>query len=255
MIKIRFILVLLFGLFSCSKGITNSRVCSIDKEFDALRGCQKNFETFDSVPEFIVYSFIAKGLNINAKVNVYWFFEEQGKFTLIDSFSYHTKLPEELIVSGMERNFLQPGSYVVRTNIHDEDKNYDHEHRFTIQSSGRPEAHFILVGKAIDQNGLVTSPNTYFEKDHPMIYVSSYIYDAKPNTEIKIHFSHVEAGKFFKTFRTNTGNNPKSKFLLYAFLPNRNLPLGEYRVEIELDGKRHTAPFFIDATNENNQSN
>lgn len=255
MINRSFLLVLVAFLFSCSKGITKSRVCAIDQEFDALQGCLKNFETFDGAPEFVVYSFIAKGLNLNAKVNMHWYFEEQGKFSFIDSFSYYTKMPDELIVSGIERNFLQPGSYVVRTNIRDDNKNYEHEHKFTIQSTGRPNAHLLLVGKAIDPNGMVIAPHTYFDKNHPRIYISSYIFDAEPNVEIKIHFGHVEAGKFSKTFSTNTGNNPKSKFLLYAYLPNRDLPLGEYRVEVDLDGKLFTAPFFIDATEESTQVN
>ncbi len=243
-----YLLTILYLIASCSKGISSGRVCAMDENFDALKGCKTNIETFEGAPETAVYSFIANGVNRDAKVQVQWFYEEGGKYFLVDSFSYYTKLSEEIIMSGMDRNFLPNGNYVIKTKIKDGEDIYEDEQKFIIQSSGKSSAVNLLVGDVVDPNGLVLHPNVYFDVNHPQIFVSTYIQDAKPNMPISIHFTHKEIGKFSKVFETNTGAKPLPKFLLYAYLPNKNLPLGEYRVEIILPNATFSAPFFIDAT-------
>lgn len=248
MTKYTITLLLGFLIFSCSRGISKSRVCSHDKNFDALKGCTKNMDEFSGVPETVVFSFEAKGISKNSKVQILWYYEDAGRFSLIDSISYYTKVDNELLVSGIDRNFLQTGNYLIKASIFDFEKTYEHEHKFKILSSGKPSAQMLLVGSAVDPNGLVIAPQAYFNSEHARIYVSSYIYDAPANSEISINFTHLENGKFSKSFKTPTGANPKSKFLLYAFLPNRDLPQGEYRVEMMLGKETFSAPFFIDAT-------
>lgn len=235
-------------MFSCSKGITSSKVCALDDSFDALKGCDKHTSEFNGTPETVVYSFQASGVDMDAKVQTFWYFEESGKYLLVDSFTYYTKLKHELIVSGIDRNFLPIGNYLIKTTIKDDEKLYEHEERFKILSNGLPNAVNLVVGNAVDPNGQVMRPELYFDQKSERIFVSAFIQNAKPNSEITIHFTHTEMGKFSKTFQTNTGRNPKNKFLLYAYLPNVDLPLGEYRAEILLDGASFAAPFFIDAT-------
>lgn len=248
--KPTFFLVLTLFLFSCSRGITKSRVCSYEANFDALQGCLKNTTEFVDVPETVVFSFVAKEISKNSKVQIQWYHDDAGRFSLVDSLSYYTKVDDELLVSGIDRNFLQPGSYLIKTKIFDFEETHEHEHRFKILSSGKSSAQMLLVGSTVDPNGLVIRPQTYFDQQHARVYLSSYIYDAPANSEIKINFTHIEKGKFSKSFSTNSGTNHKSKFLLYAFLPNKDLPLGEYRVEIVLNNEIFSVPFFIDATQE-----
>ena len=255
MSKPTFFLVLTLFLFSCSRGITKSRVCSYEANFDALQGCENNTTEFVDVPETVVFSFVAKEISKNSKVQIQWYFEDAGRFSLVDSVSYYTKIDDELLVSGIDRNFLQPGSYLIKVKIFDFEETYEHEHRFKILSSGKSSAQMLLLGSAVDPNGLVIQPQTYFDQQHARVYVSSYIYNAPANAEIKINFIHIEKGKFSKSFSTNTGTNPKAKFLLFAFLPNKDLPLGEYRVEIVLNKETFSAPFFIDATEESDNEN
>ena len=248
--KFMFVFFLGTWLVSCSKGIVNSKVCPINQNFDALKGCSENYDSFEEAPETVIYSFLAKSVLLDSKVTMHWYFEEAGNYTLIDSFSYYTKRDKELIVSGIDRNFLQPGAYVIKTTLKNTEQTFEEEKRFQINLGSKPQIYLLLVGSATNPSGLVTRPQTYYDSSSPKIFVSSYIYNAKPNSEIKIHFKHAEKGKFNKTFSTKTGANPKSKFLLYAYLPNVNLPLGEYRVEIDLGTDVFKAPFFIDATQE-----
>jgi len=81
------------------------------------------------------------------------------------------------------------------------------------------------------------------------VFVSTFVYDAKPNQDILIRFRQIDVqGGYEKQFSTNVGPNPKSKFLLYANLPNVDLNLGEYQVEIKIGDVSFVAPFYIDET-------
>jgi hypothetical protein len=235
-------------LFSCSPGIKKSRVCALEN-FDALKGCKSHTNEIVGFPETLVHSFRAKGFEENSMVSVRWYFEEKGKFFLIDSFTYYTKENDELVVSGIDRNFLQPGSYVVKVKVKDADQTYESEEYFSIQSNGETIALMLLVGNAIDPTGLVTRPHTYFTINDQRVFVSTYVYDAKPNQEILIRFRQIDVqGGYEKQFSTNVGPNPKNKFLLYANLPNVDLNLGEYQVEIVIGDVSFVAPFYIDET-------
>jgi len=235
-------------LFSCSPGIKKSRVCTLD-DFDALKGCKSNVSQISGFPETIIHSFRAKGFDENSKVTVNWFFNESGKFYLVDSFTYFTKEKDELVVSGIDRNFLQPGEYVVKVSVQELEKNHELEERFSIESNGEPTALMLIVGNEIDASGRVTRPWTYFTVEDKYIFVSANIYDIKPNQDIVIRFRQIDVqGGYQKQFSTNVGPNPKSKFLLYANLPNVDLTLGEYQVEILIDGVSFVAPFYIDET-------
>lgn len=238
-------------LFSCSPGIKKSRVCALNN-FDALKGCSSHANAITGFPETVVHSFRAKGFEENSVVTVNWFFKESGKFYLIDSFTYYTKVKDELVVSGIDRNFLQPGEYVVKVKVVETEKSYESEERFSIQTNGEPTALMLIVGNEIDAKDMVSSPLTYFTLTDKYIYVSANIYDAKPNQEIVIRFRQIDVqGGYQKQFSTNVGPNPKSKFLLYANLPNMELTLGEYQVEIIMDGVSFVAPFYIDETQTN----
>lgn len=242
------LILVLFLISSCSKGIKSSRVCALDDNFDPLVGCTENIEEFIGVPQTVIFSFKAKDVSRDSKLKIEWFFEDDGRFQLIDSVTYYTKLDEELIVTGIDRNFLQTGFYVVKLKLLDYEKSYEHEHRFKIVSDGIASAQMLLVGSAVDPNGLVIKPEVYFDENHARIFVSTYVYDAQPNSDISVLFKHKEIEKFSKQYAMNVGANPKSKFLLYAYLPNRDLPLGEYEVIINLDKEIYSAPFFIDGT-------
>jgi hypothetical protein len=235
-------------LFSCSKGITKSRVCALEEGFNPLKGCSKNIKEFNGAPETVIFSFQASGVSRDSKVTMEWYFDEQGRYHFIDSFSYYIKSNQEQIVSGIDRNFLQPGEYLIKTKIRDEEQTFEHEQRFTINADGKPSAHLLLVGSAVDPNGLVIKPNIYFDVNHARVFVSTYIFNAVPNGEIKINFVHTDGGKYSKSFNTQVGPKPKPKFLLYAYLPNIDLPMGEYRVEIDLGTEVFSAPFYIDAS-------
>ena len=134
MVKISLFLFLGALLFSCDNGISKARVCSYENGFDAINGCSKNIDEFNGVPETVVFSFFAKAVSENSKMKIEWFYEEKGQFSLIDSISYYTKVEDELLVSGMDRNFLQPGNYVVKAQIFDFEETFNHEHKFTIKS-------------------------------------------------------------------------------------------------------------------------
>ena len=235
-------------LFSCSPGIKKSRVCALEN-FDALQGCKSHTNELVGFPETVVHSFRAKGFEENSTVSVRWYFEDAGKFYLIDSFTYYTKESDELVVSGIDRNFLQPGSYVVKIKVKDADQTFESEEHFSIQSNGETIALMLLVGNAIDPTGLVTRPHTYFTINDQQVFVSTFVYDAKPNQDILIRFRQIDVqGGYEKQFSTNVGPNPKSKFLLYANLPNVDLNLGEYQVEIKIGDVSFVAPFYIDET-------
>jgi hypothetical protein len=235
-------------LFSCSPGIKKSRVCALD-DFDALNGCKNHSDEISGFPETVVHSFRAKGFEENSKVSVNWYFSDAGKYYLIDSFTYYTKENDELVVSGIDRNFLQPGQYVVKIKVDDSEKVHEAEEVFSIKSNGETTALMLIVGNEIDPTGMVTRPLTYFSIHDKQVFVSAYIYDAKPNQDVLIRFRQIDVeGGFEKQFSTNVGPNPKSKFLLYANLPNVNLNLGEYQVEIIIDGVSFVAPFYIDET-------
>jgi hypothetical protein len=235
-------------LFSCSPGIKKSRVCALEN-FDALKGCKNHVSEILGFPETVVHSFRAKGFEENSKVTVNWYFNESGKYLLIDSFTYYTKTKEELVVSGVDRNFLQPGEYLVKVGVQELKKNYELEERFSIESNGEPTALMLIVGNEIDASGRVTRPWTYFTVADKYIFVSANIYDIQPNQDIVIRFRQIDVqGGYEKQFSTNVGPNPKSKFLLYANLPNVDLTLGEYQVEIMIGGVSFVAPFYIDET-------
>jgi hypothetical protein len=235
-------------LFSCSPGIKKSRVCALEN-FDALKGCKNHVSEIIGFPETVVHSFRAKGFEENSKVTVNWYFNESGKYLLIDSFTYYTKTKEELVVSGVDRNFLQPGEYVVKIRVSESEKTHEQEERFSVKPNGEPTALLLLVGNEIDAFGVVSKPWTYFTLADKQIFVSAYIFDAKPNQDIVIRFRQIDVqGGFEKQFSTNVGPNPKSKFLLYANLPNVDLTLGEYQVEIIIGGFSFVAPFYIDET-------
>ena len=235
-------------LLSCSPGLKKSRVCALE-DFDALKGCKSHSDAIIGFPETVVHSFRAKGLEENSKVSVNWYFSDAGNFYLIDSFVYYTKEKDELVVSGIDRNFLQLGQFVVKIKAVDSEKVYEKEEHFSIESNGEPAALMLLVGNVIDPSGVVTRPLTYFSINDKQVYISTYIYNAKPNQEIVIRFRQIDVqGGYVKQFSTNVGPNPKSKFLLYANLPNVGLNLGEYQVEIVLGESVFTAPFYIDET-------
>lgn len=234
-------------LGSCSSGITKSRVCTLEN-FDALKGCKSHAEEIVGFPETVIHSFRANDFEENTKVAVNWYFESQGKFYLIDSFQYYTREKEELIVSGIDRNFLQPGNFLVKVKVQGTDQVLEQEEHFTIVSSGEPSALMLLVGNIVDPNGYVIQPKTYFSKTDDRIYVSSYIYDVNPNQNIIVRFKQVDVEGFEREFKTNVGPNPKPIFLFYANLPNVKLPLGEYEVQILLGESTFTAPFYIDET-------
>lgn len=248
MMRIIVFLSLVMVLFSCSPGIKKSRVCALE-DFDALKGCKSHSSEIIGFPETVVHSFRAKGFEENTRVSVLWYFSDAGKYVLIDSFTYYTKVKDELVVSGIDRNFLQLGQFVVKVKVQESDKNFEAEERFNIQSAGEPTALMLLVGNTIDPNGMVIRPLTYFSINDQQIYVSAYVYDAKPNQKIVIRFKQIDVeGGYEKSYSTTVGPNPKSKFLLYANLPNVNLNLGEYQVEINLGNSVFVAPFYIDET-------
>lgn len=248
MIRFVFLFSAFFLLLACSPGIKKSRVCALD-DFDALKGCKSHTSEIIGFPETVVHSFRAKGFEENTRVSVLWYFNNADKYVLIDSFTYYTKEKDELVVSGIDRNFLQLGQFVVKVKVQESDKKLEAEEHFSIQSAGEPTALMLLVGNTIDPSGKVIRPLTYFSLSDSRVYVSAYIYDAKPSQEIVIRFRQIDVeGGYEKSFSTNVGPKPKEKFLLFANLPNVDLNLGEYQVEINLGNAFFVAPFYVDET-------
>lgn len=232
---------------SCSGvSIKKSSTCSID-DFEALEGCKENVFNFEEIPSTLVHTFEISGFEKDDKIKVEWFYNDGNSFLLVDSFMHYIKLDKELIVSGIDRNFLAPGEYEIRAIGNSNENQATLSHSFTIAGSGEPDALQFIIGDQIDPSGLVIHPRTYFDSIHSRIYLSSYIYNAKPGMKMEILFQGVN-NNFEKSFPLTLGPNPKKRFLLYSNLPNENLPQGEYNAFIKFEGTAISAPFFIDGT-------
>ena len=242
-------LIAVVGVFvlSCSSGIKKSRVCSIE-DFDPLKGCKSNSIEIIGLPETVVYSFLADGFEKDSRALVYWFYGEGASAVLIDSFPNYIKVDKQLLVSGIDRNFLEPGPYFVKTVISNETKTVEHIHNFTVNLRGEIAITQLIVGDVIDNKGVVIRPKTDFFAQEERVFISANVYNAKAGDEIKIRFKHMEK-QFDKEFSTKVGPNPKSSFLLYANLPNMDLPTGAYDAEIKIGNVAYAASFFIIETN------
>ena len=249
MVKSTLLVILLSTLISCnfnSRFIGDSRTCSLD-DFDAMEGCLENTQQFSEITSTLMHSFKIEGIEKDEVIRVEWYYNDGNSFQLVDSFKHYIKLDKELIVSGIDRNFLAPGDYEIRAFFKSESVELNLNHEIHIQGANDPDALQFIIGDQIDPSGLVIRPRTYFDSIHSRIYLSSYIYNAVPNMEMEIKFQSVD-NKFNKTFPLTLGPNPKKRFLLYANLPNENLPTGEYNAIIKFAGKAISAPFFIDSS-------
>ncbi len=242
-------LISIVGVFvlSCSSGIKKSRVCSIE-DFDPLKGCKSHKGEIMGLPETLVYSFRANGFDKDSRVVIYWYYGEGASALAIDSFIYYTKVDKELVVSGIDRNFLEPGAYFVKTVISSESKTVEHMERFLINIGDELVITQLLVGDRVDNSGMVTSPNTAFSAREQRVFISANVHNAKANQEISIRFIHKNKA-YEKSFSTNVGANPKPTFLLFANLPNLDLPEGEYDAQIKIGALVYAATFFVNESN------
>lgn len=237
-------------LLSCTSGIKKSRVCSI-ADFDPLKGCKSHSSEISELPETLVYSFRANGFDKDSRAAIFWYYGEGASALPIDSFIYYTKVDKELVVSGIDRNFLEPGPYFVKAVISNKIKTVEHIEKFSIRIGDELAVTQLLIGDRVDENGRVINPNTAFSANEQHVFISANVHNAKAKQEINIRFEHKNQ-KFDKSFSTTLGAHPKSSFLLFANLPNLDLPEGEYDAQIKMGEFIYAASFFVNQTNVSN---